>query len=141
MKRIVIANSNNCRIFDYEKPGNLTLIKEINCPENKLKNSELGCDRPGRYNGDISCGGSYSQAMDMKEVHIDKFARTLAVELERERNKHDYEQLVVIMPAQMDGLFCHHLNKNVKALITRTLRKNIVNLNGHALLAYLDAYA
>ncbi len=141
MKRIVIANSNNCRIFDYEKSGHLTLIKEINCPENKLKNSELASDRPGRYNGDSSCGGAFSQATGMKDVHIDNFARTMALELEKERNHHDFDQLVVIMPAQMDGLLCHHLNKNVKALIKRTVQKNIANLSGRALLSYLHAHA
>ena len=141
MKRIIIANSNNCRIFDYEKPGHLTFIKEINNPDRTLKNSELSSDKAGRYNAKAAIGGVFSQSSDMKDTHINTFARTLACELDKERNEHDYDRLVVIMPSQMEGLLCHHLNKNVKAMICHTVQKNIVKLQGKALLAYLNAHA
>ena len=141
MKRIVVANSNCCRIFDYQKPGNLTLVKEINVPENKLKNRELSADRPGRYHSNATSKGAYTPSCDMREVHIDNFARTMAHELEHERSHHDYEQLVVIMPAQMGGLLRHHLNKNVKALIVRMIKKNIASFNNRELLAYLNTYS
>lgn len=138
MKRIIIANSNNCRIYDYKKPDDLTLIKEINVPENKLKSSELGADRPGRYSTGGTARGAYSPESDIQDVHIDNFARELAVELDHARNKHEYDNLVVIMPSHMDGLLTQHLNPHVKGLITRTIQKNMVHLSEHEVLDYLN---
>jgi protein required for attachment to host cells len=141
MKRIVVANSNCCRIFDYQRSGNLTLIKEISVPENKLKNSQLSSDRPGRYHSNTTSRGAYVPSCDMKEVHIDNFARKVANELEHERACHDFKQLIVIMPSHMDGLLHQHLNKNVKALIVRTIKKNIASFSGRDLLTYIKTYA
>lgn len=139
MKWIITANSNNCRIYDYHKKLNeLKLIKEIDRPENKLKSGDLVSDKPGRYKTDSKIGSAYSPATDPEEVNIDNFARELATELDEARNKHDYDELVVIMPPQMDGLFSQHLNKHVKALIKQNIQKNIMHLSEHELLDYLN---
>lgn len=138
MKWIIIANSNDCRIYEYQKKLNrLTLIKEINHPENKLKSKDLGTDRPGHYNSSTSARGSYSQPTELNEINFENFARELAAGLDKERINHDFDELVVIMPAHMEGLFLRHLNKNVKELITKSLQKNIMHFSEPELLDYL----
>lgn len=139
MRRIIIANTNSCRIYDYQKSHNsLSLIKEINHPENKLKNQDLVSDGPGHYKSGTTGRGAFSPRTEPTDVNFDNFAREMAVGLDEERNKNDFKELVVIMPAQMEGLFLHHLNKHVNALITKRMQKNIMHLSEHELLSYFN---
>ncbi|KTD23477.1 Protein required for attachment to host cells [Legionella lansingensis] len=139
MKWIVTANTNQCRIYDYEqKSHELKLIKEINSPKSKLKTSELVAGKPGRYKARGPIGGTYTQETLPEEVQINKFARAVASELDEARNHHDYDELVFIMAPEMDGLLLHHLNKNVKAMIKKNIQKNMMHLNQNELLDYLN---
>lgn len=139
MKWIVTANTNDCCIYEYHDNG-LKLIKEISHPENKLKESELSSDKPGRYNLSNSTGGggAYSPHTDIEDVQDNNFAREVARELNEARNKNNYKELVIVMPAQIEGLFLNHLNNNVKELITHTIQKNIMHLSEKELLDYLS---
>src|SRR5687767_11279660 len=121
MKWIITANTNHCCIYEYQ--GNaLSLIKEIDHPENKLKDSELSSDKPGRYNSNNSIGGgAYSPHTEIEDVQDNDFAREIARELREEKNKNTYKELIIIMPAQIEGLFSKHLNKNVKGVIKLTI--------------------
>lgn len=140
MKWIVTANTNSCRIYEHHDNA-LNLLKEINHPENKLKDSEIGSDKPGRYNSSHSMSrGVYAPHTEIGDIQDSDFAREIAVELNEARNKNAYKELIIIMPAQIEGLFLKHLNKNVKDLITLTLQKNIMHLSEKELSAYLDDY-
>lgn len=141
MKRIIAANSNHCCIYDYhDQKKQLKLIKEIDHPENKLRDSELLTDRAGHYNNTRTNGGSFSPARDAVLINIDNFARQLAIELDKERNRHDYTELVLIMAPQMEGLVCHHLNKNIKPLIKHNIQKNLMHCTERELLRYINQY-
>lgn len=140
MKRVILANSNTCGIYDYKKPTELTLVKTIECPENKLKDRELVSDRPGHYNTSSSARGTYEQASDPEKILIDNFAKKLADTLNKWRNEHEFHELVVIMPPHMEGLFLLHLDKEVYKMIKKTLQKNLMNLNQHELLHYLNEH-
>jgi len=140
MKWIVTANTNDCRIYEYYDNA-LSLIKEISHPENKLKESEVVSDKPGRYNSSNSMGGGvYAPHTEIEDVQDNDFAREVAMELNEARNKNTYKELVIIMPAQIEGLFSKHLNKNVKDLIKLTLQKNIMHLSEKELFDYLGEY-
>jgi protein required for attachment to host cells len=140
MKWIVIANTNNCRIYEYHK-NDLNLIQEISHPENKLKEREVGSDKPGRYNSSNSTSrGAYVPHTEIEEIQDNDFAREMATTLNEARNKNTYEELVIIMPAQIEGLFSKHLNKNVKDLIKLTIQKNIMHLSEKELFSYLHEY-
>lgn len=138
MKRIVVGNTNQCSFYDYKRPNTLNLIKAIECPENKLKDSELVSDRPGHYKTMSSTRGSYEQETDPEKNKIDNFAKKLADILNHARNNHEYKELIVVMPAQMEGMLSQHLNKEVKKLIINRLEKNVVHLSPQQLLHYLN---
>lgn len=137
MKWIVAANTNCCHIYNYHtKPKKLELIKEIYHPENKLKSSELETDKPGSFqNGAYAHGGLTSNPED---VYIERFAKELADDLNEARNDNAYNDLVIVMPAQMEGKFFNHLHKNVRELISSVIQKNIMNLSERELLKYID---
>src|SRR5579871_5043532 len=99
---VINTDSNTCRIYDYsKKPGHLTLIKEIQHPENRLRDIDLTTDKPGHYRTDGSAHGSYSQPSDPKEVKIEDFSREIAKELDHGRNTNAYKKLIVIAPPHM----------------------------------------
>lgn len=142
MKLIINTNSNTCRIYHYDKhPAKLTLLKELSHPENRLKSGEITSDKPGHYKVDPSARGAYSPHMQAKDVEIDNFSREIAKELNNERNKKVYDELIVIAPPHMHGLLLHHLNKQVKELIINNFEKDLINYTDHELLQFLQTHA
>lgn len=139
MKLVVNTNTNKCRIYHYDKhPAQLTFLKELNHPESKLRSSEITSDRPGHYQGGESARGAYSPHMEPKEIEIDNFSREIAKELNQERNNKQYDELIVIAPAQMNGLLFEHINKHVKEMVINKIQKNLLHMADHELLEFLQ---
>lgn len=136
---VLNANSNTCRIYQYDKhPAKITLVKEIQHPENRLKKSEyLTSDKPGRYRTDNSTGGAYSPPTDPKEVEIEHFAREIAGELNQGRNSNAYKKLIMITTPHMAGLLAQHMDKHVKELVNHKIQKDVVHLTDHELLEFV----
>ena len=137
MTWIIIANTNQCHIYDF-KNQILTLLRTMDHPENKLKSSELGNDRPGHYQVSATSRGAYSPQHDLHEIKISDFARELAQYLNRSFHKNQFSRLVFIMPAQIEGHILPHLDKHVVEKIKQTIQKNIMHLPEHELLAFLN---
>lgn len=140
---VINTNSNTCHIYHYEKPTQLTLVKEILHPEIRQKKSEyLTSDKPGHYKSDGSgSGGTYSQHTDPKEAAIESFSREIAKELNHGRNQRSYEKLIVIASPQMSGALFQHLDKHVKELISNNIQKDLQHLKNHELLDFLKTNA
>ena len=135
---VVIFDSINCRIYHYHKnPEQLTLFKEINHPENHLKDIDLTSDKPGRYSSGTSGHGTYSQPTDPKEIKVDSFSREIAKELDHHRKINAYDKLIIISPPHMNGLLFQHINKHVKDLVTHNLEKDLLHLTNRELMEYL----
>lgn len=137
MKWVMIANTNNCRIYDYHRKEKiLTLLKEFDHPENKLKNQDLVSDKPGHYCASTAGRGAYSQQHDPEDIKIDNFARELALHLEDARNKKSFNELITVMSSKMEGLLHHYLHKNVRSVIKHNIQKNLMHMNEHELIDY-----
>jgi len=135
---VVTTDSNTCRIYNYsKKPAQLTLLKEIKHPENKLRDIDLTSGKPGRYKSSGSAHGAYSQPTDPKEIKIEDFSREIAAELDHGRTTLAYKKLIVIAPPHMNGLISQHINKHVKELIAHNFEKDLVHLHDHELLIFL----
>lgn len=135
---VVSADSNTCRIYHYQKqPTELTIIKEIVHPENKLKDSEITSDRPGHYQSGQTAHGTYFPHSDPKVVKIDTFSRQIADELDDARKKQKFDKLILIAAPHMNGLLLQHLNKNVKHLISHNIQKDLLHLPHLDLLEFL----
>jgi len=142
MKLVINTNTNTCRMYSYNKhPPQLILVKEISHPENKLKNSDITSDRSGHYKARLSGRGAYSPHMEAKEINIDNFSREIASELNKERIKQDYDELIVIANPHMNGLLAKHIDKHVKDLIVNTIEKDLLELHERELLDYLQAHS
>lgn len=135
---VIIANSNTCRIYQYcKKPAQLTLLKELQHLENRLKDIDLTSDKPGHYKSSNATHGAYSQPTDPKEIKIDGFSREIAEELDHGRNTNAYKNLIIIAPPHMNGLLFQHINKHVKDLVAHDIEKDLIRLPEHELLDFL----
>lgn len=135
---VINTNSNHCRIYHYEK-RELKLLKEIEHPEIRHKKSDyLTSDKPGHYQTNHGAHSAYQPRHDPKEVEIDKFARTLAKELEHEANTHAYEKLILIASPHMTGLLTQHFSKQVKERISHHVQKDLMHLPETELLGYIN---
>lgn len=141
MKLVINTNSNTCRIYHYDKhPAQLTLLKEISHPENKLKSGAITSDRPGHYQAGESARGAYSPHMEAKETEIDNFSREIARELNQERVSHEYDELIIIAPPHMNGLLFKHINKHVKNLVINNIKNDLLHLSDNELLNFLQSH-
>ncbi len=139
MKWIMLANSNDCRIYEYDRHNkHLALVEEISHPENRLKVHDLTSDSPGHYKSGSNNRGSYEPAVSPLDTSIDEFAREMAERLDAGRNQHEYDDIVLMMSSKMEGLLNKHLNKHTKALVKQIVQKNVVFLSDHELSLYLD---
>lgn len=140
---VVNTNTNDCRIYHYDKhPAQLTLIKQISHPDNKLKISELTSDRSGHYKA-TQARGAYSPQTNAKEVEIINFSREIAQDLNHRRNSKELEfkRLILIAPPYMYGLISQQLNKHVMDLVTNRIQKDLMYMKEHELLDYLKENA
>ena len=138
---VVTTDSNTCRIYQYnKKPTQLTLLKELKHPENKLRDIDLTSDKPGHYKSSNATHGAYSQPTDPKEIKIDDFSREIAKELDHGRNTNAYKNLIIIAPPHMHGLLFQHINKHVKNLVAHKIEKDLMRMPDHELLEFLKTH-
>ncbi|MDP3559104.1 MAG: host attachment protein [Legionellaceae bacterium] len=138
---VLATNTNMCRLYCYSKRlDQLTLLKEIQHPENKLRDSELTSDKPGHYQTSGTARGAYSQRTDPKEIKIEDFSREIAKELNCGRSANTYEHLIVSAAPHMNGLLFQHLNKHVKNLVTHNIKKDVMHFNERELLVFLHQH-
>lgn len=141
MKWIILANTNECRIYSYNKKSDIRLYKEICHPENKLKNQNLETDKSGRYQARGFAHGAFQEENGRLEHNINNFSREMAQELENADNHNQYEAVTLIMPAHLYGLVQNHLSKKVQEKIKQVIQKNMMNLPDNELLRYLSTIA
>lgn len=138
---VINSNTNSCRFYSYDKKlEKLTLLKELNHPESKLRNIDLASDRPGHYKGDTTARGAYQPHMEPKEIEVVNFAREIAQELEKQSQTKEYKKFILIAPPHMSGRLSKQFSKQVKELIAQNIQKDLINLSEHKLLEFLQEY-
>lgn len=129
MTWLVTANSNSCRIFNYQlNPMQISLIKEITHEESRQKGSDLISDRPGHYKSGTVNRGSFATNEDPKSIEYDNFAREIAKELDKGRRANQYQNLILAMPPHMNGLLHQHLDSHVEKSVTHNIVKDYTHL-------------
>jgi protein required for attachment to host cells len=135
----IAANTNSCRIFDYEKKSkSLTLVKELHNPLGKLKSSEITTDRPGHYGMNDGARGAFVAHDDPKEIEADHFSMAIAKELDNGRRHNQYKELILAAQPHMSGLINMHLDSHVKDLIISNVKKDFTHLTEAELLKMID---
>ena len=124
---VVVASSTRCRIFSQDKhSAPLVEIEDMVHPEARLRRSELESDRPGRaLNGSGSGRHALGQPVDRNGHECARFARAVAGRLERARQGHRFERLVVVADPKFLGHLRHGLSEATRSCVTAQLQKNL----------------
>jgi len=137
---LIAANTNSCRIFLYDKKSKkLTLIKELNHAESKLKGTDLTSDGPGHYQTSNSARGAYSPREEAQENEIKFFSRQIAKELDVGRKSNSFDKLILAVPPHMNGLIQQHMDSHLKDCITNNIKKDFTHLKEKDILESLIA--
>ena len=139
MTWIVLTNTNNCRIYSLDQERKtVTLLNELNHPENRKKTSEyFTSDKPGSYQGSGMARGTYAHHTVPKATGIRHFAIEISQALDQGRTQNAYKKLILIAPPQMLGLLHDQCNKHVKQIITQEISKDLVHYKDHELLQFI----
>lgn len=139
---LININSNQCRIYDYQKkPPQITLIKELSNPLAKHNAGEdITTDRPGHYQSRGTVHGAFSPRTDPKENEVIHFAREVADELNNGRNNNLYKEIILIAPSHMIGILNQHTDSHVKKLVTNSIHNDLIHLKDHELLDFIKNY-
>ena len=126
---IVLADDASARLYEASGPhGNWALVTELQHPESRAKDSELGTDKPGR----VKQSKGYRSAMEpptpRKKVEVKKFARQVAKALEDGLLKEAYERLILAAPPGFLGVLRGELSKGVRGRIAALVDKDYLHL-------------
>ena len=135
---VISLNSSLGHIYSYEpKKHKLILLKSLENPSAKLKESDLVSDRPGHYQTMHSAKGAYEAASSPHEVELDRFTKILADFLKKGLDNHQYKQLILCSEPHVGGTLLINLDKQVEKTLLVNIKKNFVEENELVLLNYL----
>lgn len=132
MKNTFIINANTNKAIVYSKHGHngpLIEVKQFECPECRLRDSELVSDSPGRVSNQSSfrTKGLASNSQSPKEHVIEVFAKEVGDYLDAARKQNLFDELVLVAPPKFLGLLCQKVDKNTEKLIIKTVHKDLVD--------------
>jgi protein required for attachment to host cells len=135
----VVAHRAGARVFEQQGvEKTLTLVKEFDHPEGKLKGSELVSDRQGRFDngssGHIAVGSDDTQRT---QVAIE-FCRKLAEYLETEANKSSFSSLALVAEPHFLGQLRKAIGKGSVSRLTQEVAKDLVNVSDHQMAEQLS---
>jgi protein required for attachment to host cells len=138
---ILVADASRAQIFAHEKTGEgLSLVREFQHPESRLKASEIASDRAGRQESKGTGRGSMVERADPKKYEAERFAIELAHALEQGRAAGIYQKLVLVAPAHFIGLLHQHLSAHARALVGTNIEKDYTQLPAVELMSSLQKF-
>jgi len=130
---VLVANASQAKLFSMTSRfgQNLTLIKEFEHPESRLKGSDLVSDRPGHYQSKGTGHGSFVDKTDPKTQEAERFSQELVAELESGRTSNQYKNLVLVAAPPFLGALNKHISEPLHNTVIRVIEKDLTkNGNG-----------
>ena len=137
-KWIIVANSSFARIFSMNTFHSLNLIKELNHPDSRKKDTELMSGSLGRYKVRGGAGGgNFSSKTDPKKGEAEHFAKEIADVLEHGRTTHNFDSIILVTPPGFQGLLNKHLNPHVLAKVRKVIGKDYPHMKERELMGII----
>ncbi|HEX5655809.1 MAG TPA: host attachment protein [Polyangiales bacterium] len=136
---IVVAHRAGARIFETHGRGSgLDYVQELRNEAGRLKDSELDSDRQGAAGHSSHHGqDSLSREQSPHERAAADFARELSRLLERGRNEHAYDDVVLVAEPGFLGMLREALDAPTASLVRAEIPKNLSKMDMQALTPYL----
>jgi protein required for attachment to host cells len=136
---IVVAESSRAKVYQSEnRKAPLLEVAALVHPEGRLHEGDLVSDQAGSDGGSVGQGRHVvdGRTRAREHEHI-SFAKEIASRLEAGRNTGAFDSLVLAAPPAFLGLLRENLSKQVMAMVSRQIDKNLVLQPVEALLAHL----
>lgn len=130
---ILVAHRGGARVFENKGPGKgLNLLHDIRHPEGRLKNKDIGADKPGR-SFDSRGQGRHSLSSEQEPTaHLaEQFAKQLSSLLEEGRNQQRYGKLVLVAEPRFLGNLRAVLSPPTAALVSAAVDKGLGGVEPH----------
>lgn len=127
---VLVANSGNATLFTADSPtASLTELMNFDNPYARVKQMELGSDRPGR-SFDSHGEGRHAMAVEVepKEQEQIRFAKLIVDRLEQGRVENAFERLVVVAAPAFLGLLRANFNAPLSSLLSLEIDKDYTAL-------------
>jgi protein required for attachment to host cells len=135
---IVAADASRARVLQVAGRERLVEVESMLNPGGRLHNREVNTDATGRFRGPDRPGGHASDDENRTIDHYDEvFAKRVGEYLDKARNEHLYDELVLVAPPKFLGMLRKELGKEVEKLVADEVPKDLSWLNTRELERYL----
>lgn len=138
---VLVADRTEAKLFESKRAAQsvpaLQLLQDIPHPEGRLHARDMEADKSGRMSDSFGTRHALSPHHDPEERHAQQFAHHLAEVLNKGRNEHSYQNLILVAEPGFLGDLSGALDKHTLALVEKTIGKDLMHLGEHELLEYL----
>lgn len=140
---ILVANRSAARIFESkgasENIKEIRRLQEILHPEGRLRNRDINSDDNGRSFDRFGEGRHATGVQHGPTEHISKqFARQLSRLLYRGYTEQAYKEIILVAEPGFLGELVNSLDNKIAKLVTRTVKKDLININDREIVNYLN---
>jgi protein required for attachment to host cells len=130
---ILVAHRGGARLFENKGPGKgLNLLHDIPHPAGRLKNKDIGADKPGRSIDSHGPGRHSLSSEQEPTAHVtEQFAKQLSTMLDNGRHQQLYGKLVLVAEPRFLGSLRAALSTPTAALVTATVGKDLGGVGLH----------
>src|SRR3982074_880704 len=121
---ILLADAASARLYTSgERPGDWTLLRELQHPEGRMRPSELLSDKPGRVKQSTGSRAALEPPTPRQKVEGERVARELAQVLAEGVVSGSCERLVLVTPPAFLGVLRDKLPPRVAARVSDVIEK------------------
>ena len=130
---ILVAHRGGARLLENKGPGKgLNLLHDIPHPEGRLKNKDIGADKPGRSIDSHGPGRHSLSSEQEPTAHVtEQFAKQLSTMLDDGRHQQRYGKLVLVAEPRFLGSLRAALSTPTAALVMATVGKDLGSVELH----------
>lgn len=136
---ILVADGARARLFEAASPDDA--LNELACfanPGGRSHGRNFTTARPPTVNESVGATRhSIEPHTTLREKTTDRFARTIKDELERGRNDHRYERLVIVAPPRFLGALHGTFTKPLRECVVAEVKRNLTALRTSDIRAHL----
>jgi protein required for attachment to host cells len=130
---ILVAHRGGARLFENTGVGKgMNLLHDIPHPAGRLKNKDIGADKPGRsFDSRGQSRHSLGKEQDPASHVAEQFAKQLGTILDNGRSHHRYAKLVLVAEPRFLGNLRAALSHPTAALVKATVDKDLGGVDPH----------
>jgi protein required for attachment to host cells len=131
---IAIVDGEHARFVQPDNSNVLHTVHAVDSTSAHLRSRDLGSDRPGRsFESASTAHHAVGQRHDLHAMEKEKFARSVADELNAASAREDFDELLLVAPARTLHEVREALNSAAQARLVGTLEKDLVKVPDHEL--------